>query len=358
MTPTPRALTPAEVEAFGAEIDALYQRTRADLGATDTRYIRRVARLARTLGAVGRTALFFGALPPAWVCGVALLALAKIIENMELGHNVMHGQYDFTRDPAFASGAYEWDSVCPADQWRHSHNYLHHTFTNVVGRDHDLGYRLLRVTDAQPWEPSHALQPLYALALAVLFEWGVALHDLDVKAWLRGPRASEDTARLRAIGRKALAQALKDYVLFPLCAGPFALSVLAGNVAANLIRNLWAFTVIFCGHFPDGTETFAADTVDGETRAAWYLRQLRGSANFDGSPLVHFLSGHLSHQIEHHMFPDIPAHRYPAMAREVRAICAQYGIAYNTGSLPAQFATVVRRIVRLALPPSITRAFA
>ena len=30
----------------------------------------------------------------------------------------------------------------------------------------------------------------------------------------------------------------------------------------------------------------------------------------------------LSHQIEHHMFPDLPAARYPEMAPRVREICA------------------------------------
>jgi hypothetical protein len=31
------------------------------------------------------------------------LANAKILDNMEIGHNVMHGQYDWTGDPALNS---------------------------------------------------------------------------------------------------------------------------------------------------------------------------------------------------------------------------------------------------------------
>jgi fatty acid desaturase len=311
-----------------------------------------VIKISRWLDIGGRAFLFASAFPPAWVLGTACLSIAKIVENMEIGHNVLHGQYDFARDPALSAANYEWDNVCPASQWRHSHNFIHHTFTNVRGVDHDLGYRLLRIDETQPWRWTTTFQPFYAGALALFFQWGVAAHDVDMPQFLKRPkeRTSESRAKVHEMLRKAARQMLKDYVLFPLLAGPFALHVLAGNAVANLVRNVWAFSVIFCGHFPDGTVTFPPEALNGETRGAFYLRQLTGSANFEGSQLVHFMSGHLSHQIEHHMFPDVPAHRYPSMAREVRAICARYGVPYNTGTLGGQLWSVVKRIFRLALP--------
>ena len=85
-----------------------------------------------------------------------------------------------------------------------------------------------------------------------------------------------------------------------------------------MARNLWAFTIIFCGHFPDGVAQFTEDEADGESRGHWYLRQLLGSANLTGGRLFHLLTGNLSHQIEHHLFPDLPAHRYAEIAPEVR----------------------------------------
>ena len=345
-------LDPEPLEAFGRELDALLDRTRRDRGARDAAYIRRTIRLQRGLEVAGRALLFGGAVPALWGLGTGCLAAAKIVENMEIGHNVMHGQYDFMNDPALASDRYEWDIVCPADQWRHGHNYLHHTFTSVRGVDHDLGYRILRIEPEQRWSPWTLLQPVYAAALALFFEYGVATHDLDLPRYVTRPeeRTDEDRAKVRGIARKIGRQALKDYVLFPLLAGPAAAYVLAGNVVANIVRNVWAFSVIFCGHFPDGTRTFPPSSLEGETRGAFYLRQIMGSANFEGGRLLHFLSGHLSHQIEHHLFPDIPAHRYPEMAREVRAICHRYGVPYNTGTLGGQLLTVARKILRLSLP--------
>ena len=75
----------------------------------------------------------------AWVLGVALLGLGKILENMELGHNVMHGQYDWMNDPELRGTRYEWDIAGPSDFWRHTHNHIHHSYTNVLGKDDDVG---------------------------------------------------------------------------------------------------------------------------------------------------------------------------------------------------------------------------
>lgn len=346
-----RHLSAAQVEQFGRELDAIRTRVVADIGERDAEYIRGILKIQRRAEIAGRALLFAGILPPAWLAGTALLSFSKILENMEIGHNVMHGQYDFMKDPALTSTKYEWDNTCPASQWRHSHNYMHHTFTNVVGKDRDVGYGILRMAEEQPWEPWNLGNPAYALALALLFEWGVALHDVEVEKVLSGekPRA-QVLAELKVIWKKVRKQVLKDYVVFPALAGPFFLPVLAGNATANIVRNVWAFSVIFCGHFPDGTAMFSEEELVGETRGHWYLRQVLGSANITGGKWMHIMTGNLSHQIEHHLFPDLPAHRYAELSVEVREICTRYGLPYNSGSMTKQFGTVVRRIFSLALP--------
>jgi fatty acid desaturase len=351
-------LTPDQLEAFGEELDALRRRIVDDLGDRDVTYLRRLLAVHRRLEAAGRGLLFAGFLPPAWLAGVTALSLAKILDNMEIGHNVMHGQYDWTNDPALQADAFEWDTACPGEQWRHSHNYLHHTHTNVLGKDRDVGYGILRMDDDQPWSPANLGNPVYALLLALLFEYGVALHDLEVEHVL-GDRSEDDRAetarRARKVADKVRRQVAKDYLVWPALTGVSAPFTLAGNATANLVRNVWAFTIIFCGHFPEGARTFTEDEVAGETRGGWYLRQVLGSANITGGPLFHILSGNLSHQIEHHLFPDLPAHRYAEISAEVREICERYGLPYNTGSLGRQFGSVVRKIVRLALPPFLSR---
>lgn len=349
---TQKTMTAEQLQSFGEELDAIRNRVIADLGARDVDYIRGVIRVQRNLEIAGRGLLWLGFLPPAWVAGVAALSVAKILDNMEIGHNIMHGQYDFARDPALSSKSFDWDNACPGEQWKHSHNVMHHTYTNVLGVDRDVGYGILRMDPAQPWHPKYLGNPLYAFLLAVLFQYGVAVHDAEVDQIVEGKKRWRDAVPLlRSIWKKTRRQWLKDYLLFPALSGPFALFTFAGNASANLIRNVWAFTIIFCGHFPDGVETFEKSTLDNETRGAWYRRQLLGSANIEGGKLLHLLSGNLSHQIEHHLFPDLPAHRYGEIAAEVREICERYGLPYNSGSLGEQFGSVVRRILTLALPP-------
>ncbi|SFF38957.1 linoleoyl-CoA desaturase [Fontimonas thermophila] len=344
-------LSPAEIEAFGRELDAIRDEVKASLGARDAAYIRRLIRIQRMLDLSGRALLFAGVLPPAWLAGTALLSVAKILENMEIGHNVMHAQWDWMRDPKIHSSTWEWDTACPAAQWKHSHNYMHHTYTNVVGMDRDVGYGILRMSPKQRWRVWNLGQPVYNAWLAILFQYGVALHDVEFDRVVQGKKTwREAWTQLKAIARKTSRQTLKDYVLFPVLAGPFFAYVFAGNLTANLVRNLWAYAIIFCGHFPAGAHTFEPEAVANETRGHWYLRQLLGSCNIRGGKLFHILSGNLSHQIEHHLFPDLPSNRYAEIAPRVQALCAKYGLPYNSASFTRQFGTTLWRVLRLSLP--------
>jgi fatty acid desaturase len=355
-----RTLTGEETAAFGRELEALREEVRRDLGQRDVAHMRAVIRVTRQAEAGGRLLLSLGLGPVSFAAGVLALSTSKILENMEIGHNVMHGQYDWTRDPELDSRDYDWDIVCAAGDWRHSHNFEHHTFTNVLGRDRDIGYAFLRVTPEQPWNVTHLVQPASAAVLALFFQWGVATHDLRIDETLRGTQPVRVLVqRSRPFVRKAARQLAKDYAVYPALALWNAPRVFAGNLLANGLRNLWTFAIIFCGHFPEGVQMYREEETRDESRGAWYLRQLHGSANIEGGRAFHVMSGHLSHQIEHHLFPDIPAARYPEMAPRVREICERYGQAYNTGSFRRQLGSVVKRLFANALPaPTRRRAAA
>jgi fatty acid desaturase len=113
---------------------------------------------------------------------------------------------------------------------------------------------------------------------------------------------------------------------------------------------MWANTVIMCGHFPEGVDTFETDSIEGETRGDWYLRQMLGSANISGSKTMHVMTGNLSHQIEHHLFPDMPSNRYAEVAPKIRDLMERNDLRYVTGSLPKQFASVYKKVLVYSLP--------
>jgi NADPH-dependent stearoyl-CoA 9-desaturase len=409
--PNPLAhLSEEQIEELAKEFDAIHDDVYGDLGDRDRRYITAMIELHRRLAVMSRVLLLGAKYRPLWWAGMATNSSAKILENMEIGHNVMHGQWDWMNDPQIHSSSWDWDTASTAEAWKHSHNYVHHTFTNIRGKDKDLGYEIMRIDPHQPWHPVYLFQPLYNIVLMALFEWGVAVHDLDFDAIRSGEKSKAQVAReLKGIGGKARAQITKDYIAWPLIsalaagAATFAWesreaigetvanrpkrssSRISGAVArhrrrrsrkgfesaarkaweagretfgkaakanatANVVRNLWSHAIIFCGHFPDQTYTFNEAEVEDESRGAWYVRQLVGAANIEGSPFFHVASGNLSYQVEHHLYPDMPSSRYAEIAPRVKDICERYGLPYNTGPFFQQWGMVNRTILRLAFP--------
>jgi NADPH-dependent stearoyl-CoA 9-desaturase len=349
-------LSDSDVEALGRELDAIRVDIEDSLGSADAAYIRRTIAAQRMLDVAARILIHQSRSRPSWILGVIALAAAKSIENMEIGHNVGHGQWDWMNDPEIHSNTWEWDMAGLSSQWRYSHNYTHHVYNNIVGMDDDIGFGVLRVTRDQPWKPDYLLAPLRNLLLALVFEWGIALHGLH---------ASRDRALAvggskggRELARKVLRQLSKDYVVLPALSGRRFGRTLVANTAANVIRNVWAYLVIFCGHFPDGAEKFDPVVLENETKGQWYLRQMLGSANFNAGPVMGFMSGHLCYQIEHHLFPDLPSNRLAQIAGRVRQLCDKYDLPYTTGPLPRQYLLAFRTIHKLSLPDSFLTATA
>jgi linoleoyl-CoA desaturase len=407
--PSPLAhLSAEQLEQLARELDAIRDRVSADLGDRDRHYIESMIAMQRRLAVIARVLLLAARYRPARIAGTASLSAAKILENMEIGHNVLHGQWDWMNDPQINSSTWDWDTASTAEAWKHSHNYVHHTFTNILGKDKDLGYEIMRIDPQQKWNPVYLFQPLYNLLLMGFFEWGVALHDLDFEAIRKGRKSKAQVKReLAGIAGKAKSQVVKDYVAWPLLSGLAMAAVdaafesrrpgrgrggwgrpgrgrarlgrrrrggLAGvltaalsggadtyraaagaNATANIVRNVWAYAIIFCGHFPDQTHTFTPEEAEDESPGAWYVRQLTGAANIEGSPLFHVASGNLGYQVEHHLFPDLPSTRYAEIAPQVKQICERYDLPYNGGPFMQQLGMVQRTILRLAFPGGTPR---
>src|SRR5579884_450839 len=395
-------LSDEQLAEIGREFDQLHEEVRADLGDRDARYINGIIALQRRLALIGRAELFASRSKPAWWLGMATLSTAKILENMEIGHNVMHGQWDWMNHPVINSQVWDWDTASTKEAWKHSHSYVHHTYTNILGKDRDLGYEIMRIDPHQPWHPVYLLQPLYNILLMLVFEWGVAVHDLDFTAIRAGQKPiSKVREELKGIAGKGRLQIQKDYIAWPLLSAAISTGVRAGvraiedrrrrrkrrgavavgagllrrvrrpsgerarliddfrqayvatlkaDLWANVVRNVWSNAIIFCGHFPDQTYVFTEEEVRDETPGGRYVRQLIGAANINGSPLFHVMSGNLGYQVEHHLYPDMPSSRYGEIAPRVREICKRYGLPYNTGPFFKQWGSVQRSILRLAFP--------
>src|SRR5699024_6115762 len=135
-------MTYDELERFGHEVDDVRQRVLADLGQPDANYIRRVIRAHHIFEVLGRIGIFCPFFSPVFIAGSVVLAQAKINDNMETGDIVMHDKYDWMNDQKDDGHKYEWDNVAPAKEWKHGHNYKHHTNSNDHGMVRDIGFNL------------------------------------------------------------------------------------------------------------------------------------------------------------------------------------------------------------------------
>jgi fatty acid desaturase len=353
-------LTDADIDNLSVELDAIRLDIEDSLSERDARYIRRTIAAQRAVEVAGRLMLAASSRRSAWWVGTVTLALAKVIENMEIGHNVMHGQWDWMNDPEIHSSTWEWDMSGVSKHWRSTHNFQHHKYTNILGMDDDVGYSTLRVTRDQPWVPAHIGNLLFNTILALGFEWGIGLQPIDFGKLLKDRPDRETTfLQLREFSVKAGRQVVKDYVAFPALTSlsPVATykSTLMANAVANVIRNVWANAVIFCGHFPDGAEKFTKTDMTGESRGQWYLRQMLGSANFDAGLAMRVMSGNLCYQIEHHLYPDLPSNRLHEISVRVREVCDKYDLPYTTGPFLLQYGKTWRTIAKLSLPDRYLR---
>jgi linoleoyl-CoA desaturase len=344
-------LTAEDVEQLGRELDAIREQIIASRGERDAAYIRKVIDVQRKLELSSRAILLFSLFPPAWLVGTAGLSISKILENMEIGTTscTASGTGCATRRSTRRSGSGTTPprptcgSTATTRSTTRSRTCSAVTTTSATGS--------CASTRTSAGRPFYLGQPLWNFLNACFFEYGIAAYDLEIGKYLKG-RKDEKTFKRQAkqVLAKIKRQATRDYVVHPLLSGPSFLHTVAANATANLVRNLWTHSVIMCGHFPEGVETFEKTSIDGETRGEWYLRQMLGAANITGSKAMHMMTGNLSFQIEHHLYPDLPSNRYKEISPKIQELFERYGLTYVTGPFPKQLASAWKTVIRLSLP--------
>jgi len=345
------------IEEFGRALDALRRDTEAQIGEEDAAYIKRIGKLSGRFEVLGRSLIHFSLDPVTFGLGVSALWVHKALELMEIGHPALHGAYDgLPGAEKYASETFAWKSPVDETAWKASHNLRHHQWTNIEGKDPDLNFGQLRLSANVPHKLAHALQPLSNIITA--FGFGTALNlqvtgmlDLYFKFDGRPPEVLPDLAPdTRRKAHKQFVSKMaryfgREYVFFPLLAGPFAAKVFVGNLLAEVARDVYAAAIIYCGHvgsidYPAGTEA--------KGRGHWYMMQVEGSRDVEVPEWVSILTGGLDHQIEHHLFPRMPPNRLRKIKPKVQALCAEYGVKYMTDTWPGTLRSVLRELRGLA----------
>jgi linoleoyl-CoA desaturase len=345
---------------FGAALDEIRGRVEAEIGAEDLDYIRRVNRFSRAMEVAGRLLIHFSFEPFTFGAGVIALWLHKQLQATEIGHTALHGAFDKIEGAEkFRSESFSWDTPIDEECWRLGHNVRHHQYTNIAGKDPDVHFGDLRLTEhaARPRIP--AWQAIISLFTAVPnFGFVMNAHFtglVDVYVGRGAPpevlpdrsRASLIDAHKKAF-RKYLPYYLKNYVFFPALAGPFFWKVLLGNWLAEVTRDVYTAATIYCGHVGDDVVDYAPGT-RAHGRGEWYAMQVESTNNFDVSGPISVLCGALDRQIEHHLFPKFPTNRLREISAEVRAVCEAHGVRYRSDSWPRTLKRALRRVFGLSV---------
>lgn len=345
LTPSEGRDPPRDLRAFAAELDALKARTLARVGAEDLAAVKRLDRFSRTMEVLGRVLIHVSPEPVTFFLGVASLWVHKQLQATEIGHTALHGCYDkLEGSERFQSRSFAWDTPIDEECWREGHNVRHHGSTNVAGRDPDIHFGPARLTAQTPHREGHRWQlPFMVGVLAPNFTFLMNTHftglnDVFFDNGLPGELRLDvlpdrSPASVRGAWKKALRKwapyYLKNYVLFPLLAGPFWWKVLLGNWLAETLRDVYSAATIYCGHVGHDVKSWPAGT-RSRGKGDWYAMQVEATNNYEVSHWVSILCGGLDRQIEHHLFPTLPPRRLREIAPEVRAICERHGVAYRT----------------------------
>jgi NADPH-dependent stearoyl-CoA 9-desaturase len=361
------ALQTSEYRAFGQELDELRRRVVGQIGEEDVRHLKKVERFSRTMEVAGRVLLHFSFEPVGFFAGVGALWLHKQLQATEVGHMALHGAWDgLPGCERFDSQTFEWDFPIDEEAWRYGHNIRHHQYTNIAGKDPDIHFGSVRLTEHTP----HRWKNWFQLPIAVGITWPnfglfmnghfTGLIDVYFGNGRGGFDFIEDRSRNSVMQahkkafRKYVPYYLKNYLLFPLLAGPGFLKVLFGNWLAETLRDVYSAATIYCGHVGEETAAYPEGT-RAHGRGEWYAMQIEATNNFEVSLPISILCGALDKQIEHHLFPRLPPNRLRQIAPEVRALCEKHGIRYRTGSWGSALKGALKRIARLSRPLDAVR---
>jgi NADPH-dependent stearoyl-CoA 9-desaturase len=339
---------------FAEELDQLRKETLAKVGDEDVRYIKRLRQFSTAMEIVGRTAIHLSLDPVTFFAGVTALWLHKQVEATEIGHTVLHGAYDRVEGAEeFASKTFHWDIPIDEESWRLGHNGRHHGATNIAGRDPDMRFGDLRLTEQHPAERRYQR----AVLLGVIFPnfaFVMNTHFTGINDLLLGHDdvlKDKSPAVLREAWKKSLRKYvpyyLKNYFFYPALAGPFFAKVLLGNVLAEVCRDVYSAATIVCGHVGEDVKSWPAGT-QPSGRGAAYAMQVEAANDFEVSLPISILCGGLNRQIEHHLFPTLPPPRLREIAPRVRAICEKYGVEYRTASWGQTLRKALRHVGQLS----------
>lgn len=355
--------------SLAGDLQELYRQTKARVGGEDLAHIRNVAAYAEAIRLRSLELLREQGDPRSVGRAVALQALYRLLEFSELGHNIVHGSYDHLQDCGeFHSERYQWGFNVDLREWKVMHHEGHHPNTNVIDKDHDLGYSVARGKPGQDWYAHHLAQIGILGAVAPILPFAAPFIVTNAARQVENRRFFSP-ATLRTPVAVAMRDGLQHLVREPLQAGMNWLPTLVGNYVGGVAGYAAVLTLVAIEHHAPNVEVFP-DPGPDESVNDYYSRQLRATTNFvrsskldewlerllqeevpfDNRPGFEVFYGGLDTHIEHHLFPDLPPNRQREIAPAVREIAARHETPYNEILIADVIPMAVKVLTVMSLP--------
>jgi linoleoyl-CoA desaturase len=357
------ASRPDDLDArrFGLELNAAVEHRLDD--ATLDRAHRRIQRKALIIGAWYLGSYVLMVLAGSWWAGILActsLAVSMAAVGFNVQHDANHNALFRTHGskrlsaPNRAVGWSMYAIGASAAQWIKGHVHVHHSATNVVGRDDDIELApFARLAPQQARRPWHRGQHIYLWGIYCFT--AVAIMVADIVATASQAVAGDRRGRRPSAGEYTALLATKAAFVFAMVVVPLLLHpwwIVALGVAFTLgVAGLLLGVVFQLAHAVEQAEFRASDQPTGCT---WHEWQVRSTVDFCPgrgpiARLVTWYTGGLNYQTEHHLFPRVPHTAYPEIADVVRATCARYGIPHHVqDTLRAAIASHYRHLRRLS----------
>lgn len=356
-------------QSLEQDIQQLYFQTKAKVGEQDLEHIRHVAAYSHAIKKRSQELIQHADSVQSWYRGIILGALHTLLEFSELGHNILHGSYDHLDEVGeFHSSCWKWDFVTDPSEWKTMHHQNHHPFTNIVGKDHDLGYTILRMMPGQNWYLHNVMQPLVFASLLLSPSYYFTLFSAVSAAHTQGQKIFRKATFEKSLGL------IKDHILEsyiqPSLNLPFnkILPTLTGNYLVTVLGYAYTLHVLLLEHHADNTVVYQDDRE--ESKDDYYRRQILTTTNFKPNqvldaylkkildeevkfanpPDFEVFYGGLDTHLEHHLFPDLPCNRQREVREQVKAICARHGLTYNIIEFKQALSYIYKNVFKLGLP--------
>lgn len=338
-----------EQQSLVNDITTLYAETKAKMGEEDLKHIRNVAAYSKAIKKRSEELIKNSESLQAWSRGVALGALHTLLEFSELGHNIMHGSYDHLPNAGeFHSERWVWDFVTDPREWSVMHHQNHHPFTNIVGKDHDLGYSFLRSLAGQNWYAHHSVQLLIYTLLMSTPSYYFTLYTATSAARTEGRKifSKETFSKSFSLIQGHFA---KKFIQDPLSVPKQKfIPTFVGNYLTTTLGYGYLLHILFLEHHANPLELYT-DTGTNETQEEYFIRQIKSTTNFipyqfldnyfrkilkeevdfKNPPDFNVFYGGLDTHLEHHLFPDLPCNRQREVRNDVQRICEKYNLPYH-----------------------------